>query len=100
LLFWSPFYSYQSSLLVRHAHDLGGPGAILVITFLVLMAIMLALIARASNGDSGLAEAVWLRSATGTAVLIAAFLLGGFLYFWLAFKKGQPKANRYRAVPR
>jgi uncharacterized membrane protein YhaH (DUF805 family) len=85
-----------SSLVVRRAHDLGWPAALVLAACLAPVGILLAPITLAANAGAGVA---WMESATSTPIMIAAFLFSGFLYFWLALKKGQPDANRYGPVP-
>lgn len=85
-----------SSLLVRRAHDLGWPAAIALAISALPLGLLLALVANIRRGTSG---APLLENSVATPLVIAAFLLNGSLYFWLALKKGQPMENRYGAPP-
>jgi uncharacterized membrane protein YhaH (DUF805 family) len=81
-----------SSLLVRRAHDLGWPAAFALTISVLPLGFLVALVANIGRGASG-------APSVTTPAVIAAFLLNGFLYFWLALKKGQPTENRYGAPP-
>jgi len=87
-----------SSLLVRRGHDFGWPAALSLTICLVPGVLLAGLIGLSANCYLGIFEVPWLKSAASTPAVISAFLLNGFLYFWLALKKGQPKANRYGAA--
>jgi uncharacterized membrane protein YhaH (DUF805 family) len=96
LLFFAAIALPASSLVVRRAHDLGWPAAFALAISALPLALVVVVVAKAGRGASG---APWLESSVVTPLGIAAFMLCGVLYFWLALKKGQPMQNRYGAPP-
>jgi uncharacterized membrane protein YhaH (DUF805 family) len=89
-----------SSLLVRRAHDLGWPGALGLTPLFVLLALVLAGIARSEVFGPDASEAQWLDVATSAPLVLAMFSPASLLACWLMFKKGQSETNRYGPAPK